>query len=350
MTIFSAETCSKEQLTGLIKGKALELGYADVGITTADEFVGYREEMESRPGYQRWIDDPLGPYAGADPKAVMPDAQSIICVTYDFSNIKYPENLTQSIGRVYLGRGYLPKPESINGVRREKFIAYLEDLGIKVDKSGPMRIPERLAAARAGLVTFGGNNLVYSKRSGSLIVLTAFLVDVELDYDKPTIKRPCPPDCAKCVEACPTGALYEPGKLSYSKCLLARQVNPLPIEEEMREQMGLSIHGCDCCQVVCPRNEKAMENARLIDPFLEHLAEEFDLEKVLLLDDSYYERVVYPLMYNYITIPWLFQRNAAIALGNTKDKTHLPALHQAKRECPREVQECIDWAIERIEA
>jgi len=348
MTVFSVQGCNKTELTRIIKDKALELGYVDVGITSAEPFEGYREEMESRPGYERWLTNPLGPYNGADPKAVMSSAQSIICVVYDFSKTVYPEKLAQSVGRVYLGRGYVPKPESLNGFRRATFVSFLKDLGIQVDESAPYRIPDRYAGARAGVVTYGANNLAYSKECGSLLVLLTFLVDVELEYDEPTLERPCPPDCNKCVEVCPTGALYEPGKLFAANCILALQISPKPIEETHREKMGLCIHGCDRCQEVCPRNKPILTKAAYADPFLERLANEFDLEKILLLEDAYYESVVYPIMYNYIRDLWLFQRNAAIALGNTKDPSHLPALIRAKEICPPEVQEYIDWAIKRI--
>jgi epoxyqueuosine reductase len=236
----------------------------------------------------------------------------------------------------------------MNGIRRDKFLQFLKDLGIQVDESGPYRIPDRYAGARAGVVTYGSNNMAYSRDSGSLVVIFSFRVDVELDYDEPTIERPCPPDCMKCIAACPTGALYEPGKLWPTKCMLAMQISPGHIEEGLREKMGVCVHGCDRCQEVCPRNEPILAKATQTDPFLERLAEEFDLEKMLLLDDAYYERVIYPIMYNYIGLRWMFQRNAAIALGNTRDASHLPALHQAKEYCADEVQEYIDWAIERI--
>ena len=348
MTVFDRESLSKSELTRIIKDKALELGYSAVGVTTADPFEGYREEMESRPGYEGWLVNPMGPYAGANPKDVMDTAKSIICAVFDFSKTSYPEILSQSVGRVYLGRGYVPKPESVNGYRRVKLVEFLNDLGIQVDDSGHYRIPDRYVGARAGVVTYGSNNLAYTEEGGSLIVLNSFMIDIELDYDEPTLERPCPPDCNKCVEACPTGALYEAGKLCAANCRLSRQIFPFPIEEEFREKLGLSIHGCDRCQEVCPRNAQVLENATQVDPFLERLAEEFDLEKVLLLDDAYYERVVYPIMYNYTDVYWVFQRNAAIAIGNSGDKSYLPALGKAKDVCPPEVQEYIDWALERL--
>lgn len=99
MTIFKAREMSKRDLTQLIKDKALELGYADVGITSVDVFEGFREEMEKRPGYDYWLGLSNGSYVGAHPKEVMGEAQSIISVIYDFSDIDFPENLVKSVGR-----------------------------------------------------------------------------------------------------------------------------------------------------------------------------------------------------------------------------------------------------------
>ncbi|MGI6216414.1 MAG: epoxyqueuosine reductase [Coriobacteriales bacterium] len=351
MTVFNKDSLSKSDLTRLIKDKALELGYALVGITSAEPFEGYREEVESRPGSEWLVQADKMPYQGADPRDVMSSAKSIICLVEDYSKKSYPEKLVKSFGRCYLARCYVPKPESINGLRRAQFVQFLKDLGIGVDESGLLRIPERYAAARAGVVTYGGNNFAYAEGCGSFVIVIGIIVDVELDYDEPTVKRPCPPDCNRCVEACPTGALYEKGKLNTHKCMLMMEIGPQPIPEEMRPKLGTSIHGCDLCQEACPRNKKVLENPPLKDPFLERLAEEFDLEKVLLLDDGYYERVIYPIAYNYIPYEarWMFQRNAAIALGNSGDPSHLPALRRAREECPDEVLEYVDWAIVQLE-
>jgi epoxyqueuosine reductase len=354
MTVFSKSTCSKEQLTRIIKDKALELGYADVGICPADAFEGYRDEVESRPGYEWMLANPAGPYNNADPHKVMPEAKSVIALVDDFSKTEYPEKLTPHFGRAYLGRRYVPKKDLINGVRRQMMVDFLADLGIAVDDRGSVQIPDRLAGATAGVITYGGNNFAYAKGCGSFIIVVTLLVDVELDYDEPTVKRPCPPDCHRCVDACPTGALYEKGKLNPTRCKLYFQIRPAEIPEDLREQMGVSIHGCDLCQEACPRNKPILENRSghaAPDPFLERLADEFDLEKVLELDEGYYERFIYPIAYNYIGRDelWMFQRNAAIALGNTLDPAHLPALRRAKWSCPDEVLPYIDWAIERIE-
>ena len=44
-------------LTREIKDFALDLGYHDVGITTAEPFTWFAEEMESRREAYRWVVD-----------------------------------------------------------------------------------------------------------------------------------------------------------------------------------------------------------------------------------------------------------------------------------------------------
>lgn len=70
----------------------------------------------------------------------------------------------------------------------------------------------------------------------------------------------------------------------------------------------------------------------------------------LELDEGYYEAVVRPIMYNYIKDADIFRRNAAIALGNSGDPAHLPALRRALDATDREpVRKAIAWAIRRLE-
>ena len=80
------------------------------------------------------------------------------------------------------------------------------------------------------------------------------------------------------------------------------------------------------------------------------MAAEFDLAKILLLDDEYYEHYIEPIMYNYIREKWIFKRNAAIAIGNSHDASYLPALHKALSEHDERVEPYIIWAIKQIES
>lgn len=338
-----------QELTRKIKRKALELGFSKVGVTTADDFTDYAEEICSREDYEPWQNGPRGYLAkGAQPKNYYPEGKSIICTVYGFGDYAFPDTLTPYIGRAYLSRAYVPEEHSLAGVRVKEFRRFLTELGIS-QYEGKVEFSARMACARAGLITYGKNNFAYTVEDGFFVILYTFLVDTELVYDEPTINRSCPPDCRLCMDACPTNAIIAPGRLHPQSCVLYNNIRKDQVPEEIREMLGTRIHGCDACQTVCPRNRKVLENARRKDRFLETIKEEFDLEKVLLLDSEYYENVLYPIMYNYIRDLNLFRRNAAIALGNTGDARHVSALTTALDTVDDPmVCEAVIWALEKI--
>ena len=99
----------------------------------------------------------------------------------------------------------------------------------------------------------------------------------------------CPPKCTACIDACPTGALYEPLKMNPRRCIayncFTTQDNYLPsvtsyIPPDIREKMGVWIHGCDICQEVCPRNQKRLKAELPQNEFLMKKAEEYTIKIV----------------------------------------------------------------------
>lgn len=329
-----------------IKYKAYELGFAKVGFAPAEDFTEYAEEFESRiEDYKFLLGGEIDPLKGAHLKAFMPEGKSIIALVWDYSKTAYPDKLSDSFGRAYLSQSYLPKDDMLHGARLKLFVDYLKTLGLNVAEK--LHMPERYACAKAGVVTYGKNNFAYAEGCGSFIILRAYLVDQELEYDESTVRCDCPPNCHACIDSCPTGALYEAGKLKPQKCFIYSHMRG-KYYPEVRNLAGAKIHGCDECQTACPRNKMILKQATQISPFLELLAQEFDLERVLLMDESYYKRVIYPIGYNYITKKEIFQRNAAVALGNTKDPKYVPSLIKALKEGESNVQGCAAWALGNI--
>ena len=334
-------------LTKAIKERALELGFIRVGIAPADDFVAYAEALKKRSQeYEFVMNMPAGPYGGAILSRTSPEARSIVCVAYDYGDIAYPEKLTKSVGRAYLSRSYLPLADSIGGARLSMFRRFLAENGCQVYNE--YELPERLACARAGIVTFGKNTFAYAGETGSFIILSAIPVDRTLDYDEPTMESHCPKGCRKCLDACPTKAYVEPGRLNPQKCLSYNHWVAKRVPESIRALNGPRIHGCDVCQEACPINQQRLKNTGKKDMFLEHIASLFDLEKVLGMGEKYYMQVVHPIMYNYIPRIKIFQRNAAYALGNEKDEYHVPALGKALCESEPMVRESAAWALGHI--
>jgi epoxyqueuosine reductase len=187
-------------------------------------------------------------------------------------------------------------------------------------------------------------------------LLSSIVVDKELGYDSPTYEIKCPKDCTACMDTCPTGAIYEPLKLDPRRCIAFnawRTQDGFPcvtsyIPPEIREKMGTRVHGCDVCQEACPRNSAKLKAKLPQDPFLVQLAEDFSLPKMLEMSDRFYEKTVRPIMYNYISDKKYFQRNAAIALGNTGLAEHIPVLDQAMDNPEELVRGYAAWGLGRI--
>ena len=343
-------------LTEDIKDFALDLGYSKVGIAKADIFSDYISELNSRyKMYAYYLEGDREPIKTADPKSVMPSAKSIITVAYDIFKESFPEVLVGKIGRIYQARAYLAPRHRINGARHQLMREFLEKSGCEV--SADRTIPARPSAAHAGVATYGKNTFAFAEGTGSFIVITSFLVDVELEYNEPTFQVKCPTKCTACLDACPTGALYEPLKMDPRRCIAFNTFATLDgrpggvtsyIPPEIRGKMGTWIHGCDICQEVCPRNRKKLKAKLPQNEFLEKVAKDFDLTKLLNLSDEFYVRRVQPLMYNYISEKKYFQRNAAIALGNMGDPTFIPDLAKAMQDSECLVRGYAAWALGKI--
>jgi epoxyqueuosine reductase len=342
-------------LTRDVKDFALDIGYSHVGITSADDFSDFIDEVQSRGSlYDFYVEDPRKFLTGAQPKKCMPEAKSIISVVWDYAQKGFPEPLLGKIGRIYQARCYNAPPHRINGARYKLLSDFLEKNGCQIGRG--FLIPERRAAARAGVTTFGKNNFAYAKNTGSFILLSSIVVDKELEYDSPTYEIKCPKDCTACMDACPTGAIYEPLKLDPRRCIAfnawwtqdGRPCVTSYIPPEIREKMGTRVHGCDVCQEACPRNSAKLKAKLPQDPFLVQLAEDFSLLKMLEMPDQFYEKTVHPIMYNYISDKKYFQRNAAIALGNTGLAEHIPVLDQAMDNPEELVRGYAAWGLGRI--
>jgi epoxyqueuosine reductase len=214
-------------------------------------------------------------------------------------------------------------------------------------------VPDRLAAARAGLVQFGRNTFVAAPGIGSFINIHTFIVDAELEYDEPTTEMHCPPKCRICIEACPTGAIVADFRMNPRRCTAFNHFaaieglkNSSPyIDPAIRPKMGEWIHGCDVCQETCPRNQGKLKAKLPVNPFLAATAKKFSLTKLLDGDEECYAGVVGTLMYNYLRDQKYFQRNAAIAIANRGDRDAVPHLIRAMDNPEELVRAHVAWAL-----
>ena len=343
-------------LTTDIKDFALDLGFNHVGITSAESFLDHVREVQSRGlFYDFYVEDPRQLLKGAQPKDVMPSAKSIISMTWDYAQKAFPETLLGKIGRIYQARCYNAPADRINGARYKLMVDFLSKMGCEIGRN--IFVPERRVSARAGVITFGKNNFAYAKNIGSFILLSSVVVDKELDYDAPTNEIKCPKECTACMDACPTGAIYEPLKLNPRRCIAfnawwtqdGRPCVTSYIPPEIREKMGTRVHGCDVCQEACPRNSAKLKAKLPPDPFLTQLAEEFSLPKMLEMSRSFStKRPSAPSCTTISRTKKDFQRNAAIAIGNLKVSDNIPLLDRAMENSEELVRGYAAWGLGRI--
>jgi epoxyqueuosine reductase len=111
---------------------------------------------------------------------------------------------------------------------------------------------DREAAARAGVAFYGKNTMAITRRFGSWVVLGTLVTEAEVEATPP-LGLDCG-SCRLCIDACPTGALDDPGALDSTKCLSYWTQAPETIPEEYRAELGDTVYGCDICQDVCPWN------------------------------------------------------------------------------------------------
>jgi epoxyqueuosine reductase len=171
---------------------------------------------------------------------------------------------------------------------------------------------DREAGARSGVGFYGKNTLLITRRFGSWVVLGTLVTDQELETTQP-LALDCG-SCTLCIEACPTGALDEPGTLDSTKCLSYWTQSAHDPPEAYRDALEAQVYGCDICQDVCPWN-RGIEKRRAGQPLPTDAEPHVDLVDWLESDPSELRRR-YARLYVPRNNGRFLQRNARIALAN----------------------------------
>ncbi len=335
-----------------IKEYALDIGFDRVGFTSAEPFHRLGQELDERNEMYSWISKNLLQLRKVvDPANVLPAGKSVIVLLWDYYKKAIPPEFQGKVGKAYLARPY--SKDRILPAMIKLFRSFLEKEGMTVKMRPTM--PDRQAAARAGIGFFGRNTFIYAPGIGSYVAIVSMVVDRELEGETFELEDRCTDKCQKCLEACPTGALYEPFRMNPLRCVSFHTYGtgnfpmvPADIPRETRKKMGSWFYGCDVCQDVCPYNSQKQKLNLPPDAFLEEMASKFTLPRLLLMDDEFYTRKVQPFFFGYIWDKKFLQRNAAIVLGNTGDTTAVPHLQEALENQEEIVREHAAWALGQI--
>ena len=213
--------------------------------------------------------------------------------------------------------------------------------------TGP--ILERVYARHAGIGWIGKNTCIIHQKLGSWLFLGVILTSLELPVDAPAADR-CG-SCTRCIDACPTHAIVEPGKLDARLCIAYLTIEKRgEIPEELRGPMGHHIFGCDICQDVCPWNNKTgnapatplpefQPREGLFHPDLRWLAQMDEESYRTRFRGSPVKRTKYAGL----------RRNVAIAMGNSGNREFIADLKKLAGDRDPVVAGHAAWALKELE-
>jgi epoxyqueuosine reductase len=245
-----------------IKTRARELGFDLCGIARAENYpeLSFLSEWLAR-GYAAtmgWMH--RSAERRADVRRVVPGARSVIVTATLYNTDRpYSSDLAPEVARISRyawGDDYHDTLKT----RLDALLARMRgesadgfEARVYVD-TGPVQ--ERVYAQYAGLGWIGKNTCLINPEIGSWLFLGEIITTLDLEPDTQGLEQ-CG-SCTKCLEACPTGALVEPGVLDSARCLSYLTIEHRgDIPAGYHAALGAQVYGCDICQEVCPYNQPA---------------------------------------------------------------------------------------------
>jgi epoxyqueuosine reductase len=332
------------------------LGVADVDLSDAEEGLrawlaaGFHGEMAymARHGMTR-----------ARAAELVPGTISAIMVTCDYAPADpdwvegawatLADSERAYVSRYALGRDYHKVVRARLQKLADRIAEAAAPFGHRVfcDSAPVMEVE---LAQRAGLGWRGKHTLLIHPRRGSTFFLGTLYADLALPPDSPQGDH-CG-SCARCLAACPTGAIVAPYRVDARRCISYLTIELKgPIPEHLRPAMGNRIYGCDDCQLACPWNRFA-QPARVPDFAARNRLDAATLAELFAWSAADFDaRLAGSPIRRIGHERWL--RNLAVALGNV---TGDAAARQAARMAlatrtgePSElVREHVAWALEQL--
>ena len=340
-----------------IKKWGRELGFAEIGIATADVSA-------TTPKLLRWLElgrhgemDYMAKHAAlrAQPETLVPGTLSVISARLPYwpqaaaSEQVLANHELAYISRYALGRDYhktirnrLQKlAERISGELQA--VEAVTPFGYRVfADSAPVMEVE---FARQSGIAWRGKHTLSLTRAGSWHFLGEIYTTLPLPPDSP-IGEHCG-TCRRCLDACPTAAIVAPYEVDARLCISYLTIElqgAIPVE--LRPLIGNRIYGCDDCQLCCPWNDFA----RLGDPdfAVRHGLDATPLAELFAWNEAEFEtRLAGSPIRRIGHERWL--RNIAVALGNAPESTSTLAALNSRLNDPSElVREHVNWALSRI--
>jgi epoxyqueuosine reductase len=240
-----------------ITKKALSLGFDLVGFSPSELDPKYTQK------YEEWLKQNFEADMAYMQKPRISSEKSVIVLAKNYYYDQKP--LYPGAGRIAryaYGRDY----HKVIGKILKKLVKFLhlnDPTARAYVDTGP--VLERAYAEQAGLGFIGKNSCLITKEFGSWVFLAVIFTDLDLAPTHPLQKNLCG-NCQKCLDACPTRAIREPGLLNSNLCISYHTIEnrnriPAPISTAIRHTRR--IFGCDICQEICPHNIAKQKNGHV---------------------------------------------------------------------------------------
>jgi epoxyqueuosine reductase len=332
----------KEQL----RVQARALGFDDCRVTTAsapasaEQFNAWLARQNH--GEMAWLQK--NAFKRVDPQQVLANARSIVTLAVSYHSSEAQSGAIARYARHADYHDVLAEPlRKLTDWINQNWGADTKSLWY-VD-TGPFL--ERDLAQRAGLGFVGKHTNLISRSLGNWIFLAEIITTAQIEPDAPE-RNHCG-RCSRCITACPTNAIKAPFQLDARRCISYLTIElkgSIPVE--LRPAIGSRIYGCDDCLAVCPWNRFAKE-ASLLKAHRRADLDQPELLELLTLDNEAFKR-------KFAGTPILrtkrrgLLRNVCVALGNTADKSALPALERATQDLEPLVAEHARWAVDQVKS
>jgi epoxyqueuosine reductase len=328
--------------TAELSSVAEELGIDAVGAARAEPYERTERHIRERRARGLFADmrfTMAQPEVSCHPEGLLPGARTVVSAALCYYAPAPPPGVGEgSLPRYAWHDAYEALREKLDALGRRIGGSYrvLVDANQHVDREG---------AVRAGIGFYGKNTMLITRTHGSWVVLGTLVTDVAIE-PTPPLELDCG-ECRLCIDACPTGALDEPGTLDATRCLSYWTQAPAPIPEEYRAPLGAMVYGCDVCQDVCPWN-RGIEKRRRGTEQPAGAEPAVSLRDWLLADGEELARR-YDRLYVPRNDPRYLRRNALVALGNTGGPQHAALAEPYARGSDPMLREHANWALARIE-
>ncbi len=282
-----------------------------------------------------------------DVSRLLPGARTVIAFAANYYRDE-PRTAGSPIARYARGRDYHSTlRDKLKVYRRLLSEAYPEVHHYGSVDSGPLM--EKVWAARAGLGYVGKNGCFITEPYGSWVLLSALVLDAEVDvYAGGPAGDRCG-HCRKCIMSCPTGALLGHGRVDARACLSYQTIENRHAEvpESFRVEMDNIIFGCDICQDVCPLNRSPVLTSN--ERFAPRAVAELGVMELAALTPEQYQRLIPGTALARAKYDGL-RRNAVYALGAAKQAGARSLLEKLRDDPSEQVRHAAQWALRHLDA